>query len=63
MFEYLHESPFGLYGSIPVMVAHGAAVGGGGGGGMFGGKKKSAAPVTSAVYFNNPTVGWGLGAS
>lgn len=22
VFEYLHESPFGLYGAIPVMVAH-----------------------------------------
>jgi alpha 1,3-glucosidase len=50
VFEYLHESPFGLYGSIPMLVAHSA---GGGGGGLFGGKK--AGPVTSAVYFNNPT--------
>ncbi|CAN0877416.1 Probable glucan 1,3-alpha-glucosidase [Linum grandiflorum] len=23
VFEYLHESPFGLYGSIPLMIAHG----------------------------------------
>ncbi|GJP38512.1 hypothetical protein CLOM_g1878 [Closterium sp. NIES-68] len=25
VFEYLHESPFGLYGSIPMMLAHSAA--------------------------------------
>ena len=24
VFEYLHESPFGLYGSIPFMMAHNA---------------------------------------
>ena len=23
VFEYLHESPFGLYGSIPMLMAHG----------------------------------------
>ncbi|XP_021734624.1 probable glucan 1,3-alpha-glucosidase [Chenopodium quinoa] len=27
VFEYLHESPFGLYGSIPFMLAHGKARG------------------------------------
>lgn len=26
VFEYLHESPFGLYGSIPMMVAHKAGL-------------------------------------
>ena len=41
VFEYLAESPFGLYGSIPVMLAHA--------------KVPSGGTVTSAVYFNNPT--------
>ncbi|XP_057492733.1 probable glucan 1,3-alpha-glucosidase [Actinidia eriantha] len=27
VFEYLHESPFGIYGSIPVMISHGKARG------------------------------------
>lgn len=27
VFEYLHESPFGLYGSIPLMISHGNALG------------------------------------
>ena len=26
VFEYLHESPFSLYGSIPMMMAHRAAL-------------------------------------
>jgi hypothetical protein len=26
VFEYLHESPFGLYGSIPFMTAHKAGL-------------------------------------
>ncbi|XP_057495532.1 probable glucan 1,3-alpha-glucosidase [Actinidia eriantha] len=27
VFEYIHESPFGIYGSIPVMISHGKARG------------------------------------
>ena len=55
VFEYLAESPFGLYGSIPVMLAH-AKVGGGAGGGVFGtARARALETVTSAVYFNNPT--------
>ena len=56
VFEYEHDSPFGLYGSIPVLLAHApdrldarnddAAAAGGGG------AKTSA---TSAAYFHNPT--------
>jgi mannosyl-oligosaccharide alpha-1,3-glucosidase len=26
VFEYLHDSPFGLYGSIPLMLAHKAGL-------------------------------------
>jgi mannosyl-oligosaccharide alpha-1,3-glucosidase len=48
VFEYTAESPFGLYGSIPVMLAHAKVSGGG----MFG---KDVDTVTSGVYFHNPT--------
>ena len=40
VFEYEHDSPFGLYGSIPVMLAHA-------------GDEHSS--VTSGVYYHNPT--------
>ena len=39
VFEYEAESPFGLYGSIPMVMAHGA-------GGLGGGKKKAASTPT-----------------
>ena len=40
VFEYLDESPFGLYGSIPIMTAHGVSNG---------------VAKTSGVYFHNPS--------
>ena len=40
VFEYVEESAFGLYGSIPMMTAHG----------FSGGK-----PKTSGIYFHNPS--------
>ena len=56
VFEYLAESPFGLYGSIPVMLAHAKVGGGGAGGRVFGtARARALETVTSAVYFNNPT--------
>jgi alpha 1,3-glucosidase len=42
VFEYEAESPFGLYGSIPMVMAHGA-----GGLGAAGGKKKAGAPAST----------------
>jgi len=54
VFEYLAESPFGLYGSIPVMLAH-AKVNGGASKRVFGTGRAFSETVTSAVYFNNPT--------
>lgn len=55
VFEYEHDSPFGLYGSIPVMLAHA-----GGGNGVAERERGSAesdsrASVTSGVYYHNPT--------
>ena len=61
VFEYEHDSPFGLYGSIPVMLAH---AGGGNGVAEAEGERGSAsnsaesnsrASVTSGVYYHNPT--------
>jgi hypothetical protein len=43
VFEYLDDSPFGLYGSIPYLVAHRVEEGGSGGGGGGGGGNKNAA--------------------
>ena len=40
VFEYLHDSPFGLYGSIPMLTAHGVTNG---------------VASTSGVYFHNPS--------
>jgi len=66
VFEYEHDSPFGLYGSIPMLLGHsvGASEGDGGGGGGWGGlggggggkkRKESRPPRVHGVYFNNPT--------
>ncbi|OUS47026.1 glycosyl hydrolases family 31-domain-containing protein [Ostreococcus tauri] len=41
VFEYLDDSPFGLYGSIPMMTAHGIS--------------RSSETITSGVYFHNPS--------
>ena len=40
VFEYVEESAFGLYGSIPMMTAHGSSGG---------------EPRTSGIYFHNPS--------
>ena len=57
VFEYLAESPFGLYGSIPVMLAHAKVGGGGAGGRVFGtghgrGRSRRSRPP---LISNNPT--------
>lgn len=51
VFEYEAESPFGLYGSIPMVMAHAPAGAGGNGGGKGG---KNAPPVTTvgALWVN-----------
>jgi hypothetical protein len=65
VFEYLDDSPFGLYGSIPYMVAHraekagnkGAGGGGGGGGKKAGGGGGGGASSSSSSPRLSTTVG------
>ena len=51
VFEYESESPFGLYGSIPMLLAHGSK--NVNGAGMDDGKARET--ISSGMYFHNPT--------
>ena len=51
VFEYESESPFGLYGSIPMLLAHGSK--NVNGAGNDDGKARET--ISSGMYFNNPT--------